>query len=373
MLANKYTVLLIWISAALVVVGCNRPVEEIVTHEMPKSESGLDLLNEPPPFLQEIMDGGGRGTEGPTVPARMVVAITERGDDVWFFKIQGAADQVAETEPVWREFFGTLAFENNEPVWTLPDGWSADTEAQDRFATIAMNDAEPPLEMAVTVFAMRFAPLMNVNRWRGQIMLPPLPELESELPTIPGSGFDFVLFDETGEMNDPTGAPVVSGESVEASQPEQQITFDIPDGWEAEESSMSFIRTRLARKDGEREVKITVSEMSTQNGWDDVVGQWSSQAGFTALDEDGVAERVSEVAIAGEAVRQIRLVSDDEEVVTGVIGAMLNRGDINWFFKLHGEKQLVVESEEDFAVFLASFKFDDDESGEEESADESGE
>lgn len=63
--------------------------------------------------------------------------------------------------------------------WTLPDGWSAQPASGMRLATIVIPSptvAAAPLNASLTEFGGDLAG--NINRWRNQMALPPLPEAE---------------------------------------------------------------------------------------------------------------------------------------------------------------------------------------------------
>lgn len=60
--------------------------------------------------------------------------------------------------------------------WTLPEGWSAQPASGMRLATIIIPTAGSELNASLTEFGGDLAG--NVNRWRGQIGLPQLPESE---------------------------------------------------------------------------------------------------------------------------------------------------------------------------------------------------
>lgn len=59
--------------------------------------------------------------------------------------------------------------------WTVPDGWTLDPEPRSmRIATYLAPDPDGPVEVAITRFGGRVGgELANINRWRGQIGLPP--------------------------------------------------------------------------------------------------------------------------------------------------------------------------------------------------------
>ncbi|NWK54889.1 hypothetical protein HW115_04665 [Verrucomicrobiaceae bacterium N1E253] len=61
-------------------------------------------------------------------------------------------------------------------TWTLPAGWSAKPASGMRLATIVIPANGSTLEASVTEFGGDLAG--NINRWRGQLGMTPLPEAE---------------------------------------------------------------------------------------------------------------------------------------------------------------------------------------------------
>lgn len=76
--------------------------------------------------------------------------------------------------------------------WELPEGWRQVENAQSmRFATIHAGDAAQPLEISVTHLPGSAGGIIaNVNRWRGQLGLPPAEsgELTSEMDAFDSEG-----------------------------------------------------------------------------------------------------------------------------------------------------------------------------------------
>ncbi len=196
------TRLFVLLLVLLAATGCNQP-EEIVTHRIPKSRSNLDKFDRRPM-------SSARRTAAPTVPTRMVVGLVERSDATWFFKIQGPVDQVNLAEPVWREFFGSLRFNNDEqPEWDLPTGWSKGRSSSMRFATLNLTSTVPPLEMSISSLGPNQNLLDNVNRWRGQLALDGLEKEQIKLNEIDFDGGSMVLFDEVGLASTAAGGPMM--------------------------------------------------------------------------------------------------------------------------------------------------------------------
>src|SRR4029077_16036488 len=109
------------------------------------------------------------------------------GDQAWFFRLSGPPDPVAGLAENFRTFVKSLRFaaEDAPPVWQLPEGWRQKPGSGMRYATIEVDAPAAPLDLSVTVLPPSESDsdaytLANVNRWRGQLGLPPL--AASQLP-----------------------------------------------------------------------------------------------------------------------------------------------------------------------------------------------
>lgn len=99
----------------------------------------------------------------------------------------GGADQRGDESASGRAEIGVWP-------WVVPEGWTEDRQPrQMRLTTYIAPDPAGPVEVAVTRFAGRVGgDLANVNRWRGQMGLPPLgkDELESAIGRFSAPGFE---------------------------------------------------------------------------------------------------------------------------------------------------------------------------------------
>lgn len=71
-----------------------------------------------------------------------------------------------------------IAEETQAPAWTVPAGWTKlDQQKPMRYATYMAGEGAAALEVALSVFPGDVGGLHgNVNRWRGQVGLAPLPQ-----------------------------------------------------------------------------------------------------------------------------------------------------------------------------------------------------
>ena len=68
-----------------------------------------------------------------------------------------------------------------KPVWTKPDGWQTEPLSEMRVGSFKVNGPNGrSADISVTAFPGDAGGLAsNVNRWRGQVQQPPLPEASS--------------------------------------------------------------------------------------------------------------------------------------------------------------------------------------------------
>jgi hypothetical protein len=169
---------------------------------------------------------------------RMLGAIVPYAGATWFFKLTGAEAAVARARPAYFEFLQTIqapaaasapaasiaaapvstgpditaapVAEVGGPAlkWTAPVHWQSRPATALRKATFVMTGASGATgELAVTAFPGDVGgELANVNRWRGQLGLPPVAaaELPDAVMRVTTNGLPVVLVDFTGG---PAGSP----------------------------------------------------------------------------------------------------------------------------------------------------------------------
>ena len=187
--------------ACLVVTGCRD--DSIAFHEYVPKTRGGDRQDQEPRF-------------------RMVTAIAEQSAWTWFFKLSGPIANLDEMHESWGQFLDSVRFqENGEPTWTLPENWSTSGledrpmpgGASMRIANIATGDND----VAVSVTSMPGGQqvLPNVNRWRGQLGLQPINEIQlaTNLSRTKNDEVEFRIFDARGPQLTTRmgGAPFAKG------------------------------------------------------------------------------------------------------------------------------------------------------------------
>lgn len=179
---NVVPVFSFWMALALVlaaVAGCQKH-DEITRYTVNKPLPLEPLARENP-----HQAGGAEAPPTGDPTDRTLGAIVPLGEQGWFFKLTGPIDAVAAQEQVFTDFVKSVHFSaEGKPTWKLPAGWTEEPGNQIRYATLAL-PGETPLEVSVTVLPKSGDDenyvLVNVNRWRKQLRLPPT--TAAELPS----------------------------------------------------------------------------------------------------------------------------------------------------------------------------------------------
>lgn len=170
--------------ALVLLPACGSEVEPIVTYTVPKEEQvwrenhvkeSVKLHKQDVARKQPVMPEKSR--------MLALIVIDDDRDNAWFFKLMGPIDEV-DPGPVSR-FTSSIKFTNGVPTWKVPSKWQqldADdprnrTSMGRRFATILTGGDDAP-ELTVTKLGrgasnLDLFVLLNVNRWRKQLGLPP--------------------------------------------------------------------------------------------------------------------------------------------------------------------------------------------------------
>jgi hypothetical protein len=174
-----------WILLATMLAGCNR-TEQVEHYTVLK----------PPPIERTAVEPSAPPASG-EAQDRTLAAIVPLASQGWFFKLTGPKDAVAAHEADFSEFLKSVHFDDQgKPAWDLPAGWQQRPGSDIRFATLlcGADAAGKALEVSVTVLPKSgddddYA-LLNINRWRGQLKLPPIDreQLASESTTLELAG-----------------------------------------------------------------------------------------------------------------------------------------------------------------------------------------
>jgi hypothetical protein len=200
----------------------------------PVSEAEVAKLVKPVPLQGHealLIDlEGPKPAAGDQPQLRMLASLIPDDERVWVYKLMGPADAVGAQKDFFEGMVKSTTFHGQAgataaanpggnsgatgapasngagghipgvTAYTLPEGWQVDTQPRPmRVATIVVPSGNTQAEIIVTQLNMTsLADLkMNVNRWRGQVHLPPTDDISGEkaepvaFPQGPGVLRDF--------------------------------------------------------------------------------------------------------------------------------------------------------------------------------------
>jgi hypothetical protein len=182
-----------WLVALALVLGCGKgeEVKRYTVNKPPPIEARGSDTSDPHAGLN--LPGRGAAAVPTGEPTdRTLGAIVIHGGQGWFFKITGPAEAVGTASEAFTSYLKTLQFGGDgKPKWQLPSGWQERPGNEIRFATLLIPSEPKPLELSVTALPKSgdddsYA-LVNVNRWRDQLQLPPvtLEQMKQESVAVP--------------------------------------------------------------------------------------------------------------------------------------------------------------------------------------------
>ena len=297
-------------------------------------------------------------------PERMIGLVVPRATTLWFFKLQGSVEAVTARENDVREFLKSVQFPTNEEAeWTLPAGWKKLGATEMRYATLVL-DGEPQLEMTVTKFPGRDdlpqaeQVVMNINRWRGQLSLPPirnedLEDQSEQISIADGKGYWTNLVGrprpKPAGMTPPAQATMPNQANAEPAAEKSAPLYNKPEGW-TEGPSAKFATVSLQVLDGDKKAAITVTSAGGSPLLN--VNRWRGQVGLGPLTEEQLAATAKMVEV-GQMAGNLYEMSQEGRSIFGVI--VENQGQM-WFAKMAGDTPLVERERERFVEFLKSLQ-----------------
>lgn len=307
--------------------------------------------------------------------------------------------------------------------WDQPSTWSEKPGSEMRLGSYAFTNPDgAEADISVTSFPDAAGGLVaNINRWRGQVGLPPVAEgdLDSAAERIEVAGLPAWLIDAEGTSN---GAPArligaivpVSGTSwffkmigpdeVVASQREtfrswlgsvravtpmasapvataalpnapamtdavpappktEAFGYEVPAGWQEQAGNAFRAASFLIPGPGVPAADVSVSAFPGSVGGDLAnVNRWRAQINLAAIDAATMSAESTTITNGPLSFRVFDLLSAGPELEGGhrarILAAILKHGDKTWFFKITGEADHVASQKEKFTAFLRSFHFE---------------
>jgi hypothetical protein len=339
--------------AVLAIFGC-QPADEVEHYQMEK------VVAAPPRHAR------GKPT------TRMLAALFTRGDTTWVFKVSGPIRDMDKHKGEFERFINSLRFADDEkaPVeWKVPEGWQEQkaggqaTGAIRRFATLRLGPRNAPLELTVFAFQGPEAGDVqaNVNRWRGQLGLPPAGEAELARIAQPTEvhGVRGTVVDLAGFGSGKTGMqpPFARGNPHGPAQ-RPAVKYKTPAGW-VEVDPGRIRAAAFVIRAGDEEAEVTVTPLPELGGQlVRVINLWRQEIGLKPLPDSQVRKDVKRIEMAGVAAPYADLVGPaGQKPRRRTLAVVLDRDDLTWFVMLKGPADLVARQKSAFEGFVKSLRF----------------
>ncbi len=279
-------------------------------------------------------------------PERILAALVPNDKSLWFFKLQGAPNDVESSAAGFRSLLKSLKFKGELPRWSLPAGWRELPGDQNRYKTLATSGT-PPMGVSVTVLPagknLTDGIRDNINRWRGQIELPMIQsdDLPAYTETLSSGEISITLMDATGKSRP---------DAEEASE----IDYDAPSEWTKVAPKPFTIAVFEAREGtGDNAKKATISLSRAGGSKLENVNRWRGQMGLGPLAKDDVEAALQKITVGSRTGELIELKTDGRTM----LGLMLQDDQQTVFVKLDGDPDLAIRERERFEKFAKSLQF----------------
>jgi hypothetical protein len=136
------------------------------------------------------------------------------------------------------------------------------------------------------------------------------------------------------------------------------VHWTTPSGWKELAPTSMRVGNFLITK-GDKKAEVSILQFPGNVGTElDNVNRWRGEIGLNPITQSDVS---SQVVAIGRATGKLY---DLPGPTLSTIATVLKKGDISWFFKMRGDKEVVSESKETFVEFLKSISFHSDDAEE---------
>ncbi len=132
-----------------------------------------------------------------------------------------------------------------------------------------------------------------------------------------------------------------------------EMSFDVPPDWKPGRIN-SFRKIAWEAEHDGRTAEIFVSTLSAGgSAIGPNVSRWRNQVGLPALSGENVTETIESIQIDDTSGHYVDLIGEK----TSILGAVVIRDGIGWFFKVQGDSSVAEHERDRFKAFLATVKF----------------
>jgi hypothetical protein len=310
-------------------------------------------------------------------PMRMLAAVVPGDKLLYFPKLLGPDAEVGRQEDAFREFVRSIRVDEQNkqaPVtWKTPAGWKEQPGSGGmRLATFHI-DAHRPIEVTLTYLPARddadSSVLQNINRWRGQLNLPPaearqldglvertkIDGREVVLATMLGTGvYHRPVAEKAAPANPHAGMPLFGAPKFgKADNNKLPFRFNPPAEWQPLRPLPAFASEAYQVVDGASRVKITVGMVGGSVA--DNVVRWRGQLGLPRSTD--IQKEIQPQRVAGLAGQYVDLVNPGAAGADNrILGVIVPTEGTNCVIKMSGPDALVGRQKANFEAFVASFQ-----------------
>ena len=346
----------------------------------------------------------------PLQERRILGAIIPDGGDVYFVKATDRTSQLTEAEVSFRSLVEQFAIDATSgapkldlpPKWTLKilDNANAGIGLAEMIAEFNFEASAGPIRFTVSKYSRPSDPtaweeylLSQINRWRGQLEMPPIttPELKKELPTIPrdGSAIPAILFDAKGSGTNATSpnstssvAPTIASPAASTAPPSKptsettastppptvsqsalKLAYEKPEHWELQPPRLYREATFKFSKDA-KEAEVTIataidSPMQNAGMWIGQLMQSNDPAAIEPLAAKAVDEaETMQVGARTGKLYTIRASDQADARSLMVVALPLDTTGRSLFIKLNCELQIMEQEKATFLGFVDSLRWE---------------
>jgi hypothetical protein len=296
-------------------------------------------------------------------------------------------------------------------TWSVPEGWKSLPPNREfaQYAAFATGEGDDAVKVTVS-FLFPDAPgasdlLLNVNRWRKQLQLPPAEASELKRLVVPSRQGDLIIqwvdmstpsgermraaivprqdriwffkmaaeadriqgqkekfdaFVQSARFMGPAAEPLAAPEPVAVPAPvsitsSSELNFTLPPGWTREPNANSM-RILTLSTGGDKPAQIIVSRLSANFGGMLMnLTRWRGEVGLPPAESDADLKETP-IKIGPIVGSQIDMSGPgkDGSTPTRSLIARCPQGDSVWFFKILGPAETVAQQQAAFEAFLAS-------------------
>ncbi len=301
-------------------------------------------------------------------------------------------------------------------TWQAPAGWQIQpaSGSATRFATFLIGPADDPIDLTVVALPatnMSRSVLANVNRWLDQMgreRLEDVAQFDRYIKPIELPGLRALLveiagppLDDEEEDGDPEQLmlaaiiqgprlvwfvksvgpyPVLAAERqrfasfvrsirfpattptkppISESSDVVTIRYQVPDHWHKDPQQRPMRLVTFIVEDGSRRADMWISRFAGSVGSPLMnINRWRRQVGLPGIDDLG--QQATEDISAGDTTGSMLDLAGPKDAAgraSRLLIALFNTGNTKWFFRMHGDDQLVAREKETFVQFIGRVQF----------------